>query len=398
VGGYQTISGATGFIATPGASSIYNSSTDYRDIQSGQAIFVHNSTTSDVGVNFSEDCKKTGSRLVNRGGGMGTERQLLSTNLYTSSGILADGNAVSFDNSFSNKVDKDDALKISNAGENFGIRRNGQLLAVEARSAVSLTDTVFYDMHNLRQQSYQLLFLPGNMEPVRQAFFIDRYLNTEQPVSLTDSTVINFSVTSDAASNAADRFMLVFRTSAGPLSVSFVSVNAYRNNSFVQVEWKTENENNMDKYEIESSVDGIHFNSIGTVEALNLSPSSYNYTDVNPATGNNYYRIRSIEKDGTIKYSKVVKVTMEKVISSFSIYPNPIQHGVINLQFTDQPVGKYRLRLLNAAGATLFSETINYTGGTSVRVIEPGKYLPQGVYHIEILTPGGEREVLNFTK
>lgn len=398
VGGYQTISGATGFIATPGGSDIYKSSTDYRDIQSGQAIFVNNSTAANGTVKFTEDCKGTGSRLVNRGEGTSAQKQLLFTNLYTSSGVLADGNTVVFDDLYSDKIDKYDAFKISNAGENFGIIRNNKILAVEARPSVTIADTIFYDMHNLKRQGYQFLLVPQNMQQALNAFLIDRYLKTEQQVSLTDSTSIGFQVTSDAGSSAANRFMLVFRAAAGPLAVSFVSVNAYKNNSFVTVEWKTENESNMEKYEVEQSFDGIHFSLIGTASALNDSKNTYDYLDKYPAPGNNYYRIRSIEKDGKSTYSPIVVLRMENMKSSFSVYPNPVKNGKINLQFLNQQKGTYHLRLLNSLGETLLIKEINYTGSEMVQQIRFDKYAPPGVYRLEIIIPNGERKVINLTK
>lgn len=398
VGGYQTISGITGFVATPGGSTIYNAYIDYRYIQSGQAIFVHNSTATDVALNFNEDCKETGSRLVSREGGIGKEKQLLFTNLYTASGVLADGNAVAFDHSFSSKVDKEDALKILNAGENFGLIRNKKMLAVEARPAITIADTIFYDMHNLKKQEYVLLLVPQNIEQAWNGFLIDRYLNTQNWVSLTDSTIIKFQVTSDLASSAANRFILVFRAAAGPLPVSFVSLNAYKYNSSVTVEWKTENESNIEKYEVERSIDGIHFSLIGFTVALNGLKNTYDYLDNDPVAGNSYYRIKSIEKDGKSAYSRIVMVRLENLKPSFSVYPNPVKDGKINLQFLNQPKGTYHLRLLNSLGETMLKKEITCTGSEMLQEIRFDKYAPPGVYRLEILMPNGERNVINLAK
>ena len=56
-GGYQTIAASTGFIAVPGASTVYALNTDYRNIQSGQAFMIHNSSLINGSVQFTEDCK-----------------------------------------------------------------------------------------------------------------------------------------------------------------------------------------------------------------------------------------------------------------------------------------------------------------------------------------------------
>lgn len=66
---------------------------------------------------------------------------------------MADGNIVVFDKIFRDAIDGNDALKLTNGGENFGLKRDGKLLAIEARASVVATDMLFYNMTNLRQQA-----------------------------------------------------------------------------------------------------------------------------------------------------------------------------------------------------------------------------------------------------
>jgi len=126
LGGYQTISAATNYKAVPGHTTIYNTTSDYRNIQSGQAFFVFNYTALPGSVSFTEACKMSSNHhLVNRE--LIIERPILFANLI-SGGIISDGNAVAFDQKFSNKVDGDDALKMNNSGENFAINTDGKIL------------------------------------------------------------------------------------------------------------------------------------------------------------------------------------------------------------------------------------------------------------------------------
>jgi len=53
----------------------------------------------------------------------------------------------------------------------------------------------------------------------------------------------------------------------------------------------------MQQHEVEHSTDGTHFSIIATINALNISNYGYSVLDDNPATGNNYYRILSLDKD-----------------------------------------------------------------------------------------------------
>src|SRR6185312_9937815 len=236
-GGYQTIAASTGFIAVPGGSTIFTSNTDYRNIQSGQAFMVHNSLLMNGAVSFTEDCKMAdGHHLVHR---EGAERQMFFASLYNKDGFLADGNAVVFDEDFSNNTDGDDAVKMLNSGENFGIKRNDRNFAIEARQPVSRPDTIFYDLHNLKQQEYHLIFAPKNINQQLSASLTDCFLKTETTISLSDSTWFDFSITSDPASYAADRFFIAFAPVLAErvLSLSFTSINAYRKNKNILVEW-----------------------------------------------------------------------------------------------------------------------------------------------------------------
>ena len=221
LGGWQTISGLTGYIPTVGVPPSGNPATAYYPagvpapyVESGQAFFVHGNGTGG-NVVFNESCKATGSRLVNRGSlplsNQAGEKQFLSAGLFNGAGLIADGNVVVFDRFLSNEVDHKDALKIINDGENFGIQRNGSILAVEAHNKIRSGDTIFYFMNHLRRQNYKLAFAPQHITTGVKAWLIDSWNNQRTTISLQDSTWFSFSVTDDPASARSDRFMLVFR-------------------------------------------------------------------------------------------------------------------------------------------------------------------------------------------
>ncbi len=205
LGGYQTISAATNYKAVPGNTTIYNSTSDYRNIQSGQAFFVFNYTASPGSVSFTEGCKLSGNQhLVNREPTI--ERPVLFANLI-SKGVIRDGNAVAFDQKFSNNVDGEDALKMTNARENFAVKVDGKILAVEARKEMKESDTIFYHLKNLSKQQYKLSFIPENIHSGLEAHLIDQYLKTDTLVSLTDTSFVNFFVTTYKASANAKQVL-----------------------------------------------------------------------------------------------------------------------------------------------------------------------------------------------
>ena len=117
-------------------------------IQSGQAFFVHATSSgtakrvydvAPANIVFTEDAK------VNEGGAVNftrkaenippTQLQALSASLFTGtdkSDGIADGNVAVFGETYSDKFDRNDALKIANSGENFGLKAGDKLLSIEA--------------------------------------------------------------------------------------------------------------------------------------------------------------------------------------------------------------------------------------------------------------------------
>ncbi len=311
--------------------------------------------------------------------------------------MMADGNTVAFDKSFSNAVDGNDALKMLNSGENFGLKRAGNLLSIEAKAPVSISDTLYYNMSNLKVRTYQLRFAPVNMkESSLGAFLIDKFLNTSTSISLSDSSFVNIEITGNTASSAADRFKIVFRQMA-PLPVTITSVKAYQKDTDIIVAWSVENENGMQQYDVEKSADGNTFTKAATINASNGNIHSYQWLD-GETTGNYYYyRIRSISQNGQLSYTQIVKVQIEKRNAGISVYPNPIINGTINLKLTSQITGVYQLRLLSSLGQILISKEVTYSGGSDTKSIPCGN-LSKGIYQLKVTTPSGNKYAIKIMK
>lgn len=95
------------------------------------------------------------------------------------------------------------------------------------------------------------------------------------------------------------------------LPVNFTSFTATRVEDQVLLKWQTAQEENSHDFSIERSSDGSKYVSIGTVAAAGNSSTATNYsfTDVAPATGLNYYRLKETDLDGKSMYSVVKTVT-----------------------------------------------------------------------------------------
>jgi hypothetical protein len=320
-------------------------------------------------------------------------RGFLRTNLFNAAGALTDGNVVAFDQAFSNEYDGNDALKLINATENLGIQRDTNNLSVEARSPVNTEDTVFYTINNMRAQAYRLKFMPENMNDANvSALLVDRFLNTTTAINLNDSTVVNFSITANTASAAANRFYLVFKPIV-LLPVTITGISAGRNsNGTITVNWKSENETAIEKYELERGGDGRNFSRIKTVlpVANNGGRAEYTELDTNPLSGNNFYRIKAISTNGLVQYSNIAKVADIRSEYRIAVFPNPVINKTINISFSNQSVGRYIIQLINALGQTALSKSEMLVAAPQTKKIFLGNQLPSGNYQLKIIAPDGK--------
>ena len=396
VGGYQTISAVTGYKAVPGNSANYNTSTDYRVIQSGQAVFVYNPTYSEGSIRFDENCKVSGNHhLVTRDAEQ--KNQILFANLFSSNHTVLDGNAVSFSQDYSNDIDVNDAIKFETGGSTFCVKRSGKLLSIEARKEIISSDTIFYSLGNLPKQQYTFNFIPENITPGLTTILIDNYLKTETPISLTENTDVTFTITDDKNSSVANRFYIIFRTSS-PLNMLFFSMNVIQKEKAALITWKTDEEADVRNYKVEHSTDGIHFTEIGCINAGKEKANSYEFLHLHPAVGNNFYRISITKMNGEIQYHDVMKIVITGIESSIKVYPNPIQHGVIQLQFSHQSSGTHILNLFDLRGYKLFSKKVLIERGNSLQVITLRKEIANGIYNLEIIKPDGSKSILKIEK
>lgn len=396
VGGYRAVTktGPGTYTATPSSGN----DASLRYIHSGQAFFVKTDGIGDASLVLTESHKAADLSVVNPIAPVTGNQQIYTELASVNPGnveAVVDGIRVWYNPAFSAEVNSDDIVKMSNFGENLSSYRTGKRLIIELRPTIGTKDTIFLRTSNLGLKDYRFKintfdFVQSNLS----AFLEDAWLNTSTPINLNGSVnTVNFSVTADAASANPDRFRIVF-ASAGPLPVTITSLKAAQQGGNIAVEWKASNQLNMKQYEVEKSTDGINFSKVNTQQTIgvNGSDATYTWLDQNPATGNNFYRIRSVGANGDEKLTQVVVVRIGKGSPAIMVYPSPVVNRTMNLLMTDTEKGIYLLRLVNTAGQLVFSKTINHPGGSATQSIVLDKYVATGNYRLEIRKPGQAAE------
>jgi len=366
------------------------------NIQSSQAFFVE--TDSALGpseISFEETSKSTvNNRALFRPVRPVTEISSFISALYLvnpdRSTRFVDGNLAEFHDGFKDTVDLQDALKFSNVNETFGLSRYNHSIAMERRPVIKKADTLYFNLARMKQTNYQFRFEANKFDPLVSAILEDSFTGTSTPINVASHSTYHFTVTGNTASAAPSRFRIVFTPGGGgPLPVSFSKLDAVQRDNDVVVTWTVENERSVSRYEVEKSDDGVNFRTVNSTPAKGNSTSSLDYLwiDKNPFQGHNYYRIGSIGIDGKKEYSRIVKVKMEKNVTGFSIFPNPVSGNSIGIQFNEIKSGIYSFRLVNNQGQVVFSGQITHAGGSATMELPLKKELPAGTYQLELIDP-----------
>ncbi len=360
-------------------------------IQPGQSFFVANNNNSSPTLLISETHKAaTSSNLTAIFGdnSVPVSKIIFGINkLVNGTYINADGATAYFNNSFSNSSGREDATKFSNyPNEDIGINNNNDILSIDGRKIPTITDTISLNIKQFKTgTNYQLkIDLTNFLANGLQAFLVDKFSNTRTMLTMGSNNNYPF-VTSSNASSFNNRFNIVYQQTILP--IDFISLKAYSTNSGVMVDWITQ-ESNTDFYDVEYSTNGQTFIKIATIKASGSSLNSvqnYNYNHTTPQNGNNYYRIKSVDISGSIKYSSVVLVAISNTTTtSITVYPNPIKNGKVTVQFNNISKGTYNIYISNVIGQAIYSTVQYHNGGSSSYQLLLPKSVTKGTYQLNI--------------
>ncbi|HXD76430.1 MAG TPA: T9SS type A sorting domain-containing protein [Puia sp.] len=180
-------------------------------------------------------------------------------------------------------------------------------------------------------------------------------------------------------------------TSGAVLPIVLDGLTAELNaNHTISLRWNTQMEMNFSHFTIQRSADGANWEDIGTVQAKGNSSVrvDYDYTDEQPLTGTNYYRLALVNLDDTYTYSDV-KVLQEARITKVSFYPNPAR-DFVNVSIGGEKAGQVRV-LLTSIGGQLMQEKTAAAGNGQV-VSFPIRDLSAGMYVLSVVHADGTLE------
>ncbi len=140
---------------------------------------------------------------------------------------------------------------------------------------------------------------------------------------------------------------------------------------------------------MEKSVDGRSFGKEATIAASG-SNAAYYWLDENVLQQVNFYRIKSTDASGQIKYSPVVKIKGNENSGNIVISPNPVAGNEANISFTVKKPGNYCIKIVNAGGQAVYTKTVicnTYQSAMQKIIIPHG--MAKGAYEVLVSAPDG---------
>ena len=175
------------------------------------------------------------------------------------------------------------------------------------------------------------------------------------------------------------------------LPVLFSSFNARCTGNAVQLNWKTAQEQNSDRFEVERSSDGIHWTSIAMIAAAGNSTveRSYSSIDASPLVAGALYRIAEYDIDGKVHYSGIIRVDCG-VMDQWKLWPNPVTE-LLWVNITTPVTSPVSIKMFDSKGSLVRSQSNTLLPGTNQLSIDMKKY-PAGMLLVAVIVvaPGAQ--------
>ncbi|QNA43143.1 T9SS type A sorting domain-containing protein [Lacibacter sediminis] len=172
-------------------------------------------------------------------------------------------------------------------------------------------------------------------------------------------------------------------TPSSTLPVKLTGYDARKISASAVLEWSTEFEENNSHFAIERSATGRDFKQIAKINSKGNTTAGhqYNYTDVNPLNGKNYYRLVQYDLDGKSVYYGIKLVNFESV-SQIKIMPNPIDDN-FSISIQSLQTGDVQITVFDIHGRKVAALTKNVRTGTNIIPIISREW-SSGFYTVKI--------------
>lgn len=201
----------------------------------------------------------------------------------------------------------------------------------------------------------------------------------------------------------ADRLTGTFCYSSRPITVvvenvtlaaKFISLFARKEDGRVKITWKVTNEENVQFYKVERSLDGQHFEQVAAIPYLAAAGEMNTYTAIDQAplsASKLYYRVQLVDNNARFLYSHVATINggKEKLVQ---IVPNPARSNTkLYIESKEEQAGTAELFDMN--GKKLMAKKIQLYEGANMVSVEGLDRFAEGNYILRVTTKSGHQHL-----
>jgi SdrD B-like domain/Secretion system C-terminal sorting domain len=171
---------------------------------------------------------------------------------------------------------------------------------------------------------------------------------------------------------------------AAPVTAKMVSFIASPKNEKVELVWNVREQSNVKKYTVEHSKDAVNFYSVGDVYATINTQEVYSFIHNKSVNAINYYRIKTVDNNGTFAYSVIRRVEFGNKLE-IKTYPNPTKDYVyisLPTKSLNKPIA---ISLINTIGVAM--QRVVKPKASQTESLDLNR-LPSGTYFIIIESEG----------
>lgn len=214
---------------------------------------------------------------------------------------------------------------------------------------------------------------------------------TDDGFNQNNSSALSLSATNTMyAGGVEDGFSSTFATATlVALPIQWEDFTAQRKGEDAVLDWIVAYEHPGDKYEVMRSFDGLQFEKISTVNAMESISSSneYHYTDLAPAShctgacNAAFYRIRHLAVDGRAGLSNIRRIALDLHPASIQVYPNPANDR-LTISFQNPANSIVNISLYDGLGKVIIQQQAN----TNLNTVLAISKVPSGLYVLRIIS------------
>jgi len=185
--------------------------------------------------------------------------------------------------------------------------------------------------------------------------------------------------------------------------VSLLAFSGYREGNHNLLKWSTASEQDNKGFQVERSLNGINYSSVGFVnsKASNGNSSSlllYNFHDDNLSGTKQYYRLRQIDIDNREKMSNIIVIKGQRptVLRFGGLFPNPATNRA-NIIVDVPDAGLVNLRITDVFGRMIKKQSWAVEAGTNTIPLDVSNFA-RGTYSIQLSCKNLETVTAMFIK